>query len=128
MLEDVEDLTCSFSQEDIETQARGNLNGIILGSLAHARAHRRYRREWVTFIGLAFAPAWTTITTPRAAVAVALNCASAGCGSCPFQGHDPRQDGDRRLDTAGGAGILYAHADASGPTLGDLPAHCAATV
>ncbi len=79
MLEDADDLTRSFSQEDIETQARDNLNGMILGSLAYARAHGRDGRAWATFVGQMFAPAWTTITTPRAAaVAVALNCASAG--------------------------------------------------
>lgn len=79
MLEDAGDLGRLFSQEEIETQARDNLNGVILGSLAYAQAHGQDGREWATFMGQAFAPAWTTITTPRAAaVRVALNCASAG--------------------------------------------------
>ncbi|HZC05154.1 MAG TPA: hypothetical protein VE338_05905 [Ktedonobacterales bacterium] len=74
-----ESLEYPFAQVRIEAQARGNLNALILGSLAYARAQGRDGRHWATFIGQAFAPGWSSGMSPcEAALAAALNCASAG--------------------------------------------------
>jgi hypothetical protein len=86
-----EDLVYPFSQERIEAQARGNVNAFILGSIAYAKAQGQDGRHWATFIGTAFAPGWTNVTTPHeAAAAVALNCESTGVRVVSVEGDDSR--------------------------------------
>ena len=74
-----EPVTYPFTQQRIEEQTRSNLNALILGSLAYARAQGRDGRHWANFMGQAFAPTWNSAATPQqAATSLALNCASAG--------------------------------------------------
>jgi hypothetical protein len=78
-----------FPQEAIQAQARGNVNAMILGGLAYAKAQGHDSRHWAAFVGAAFAPAWTGITTAReAATALALNCASTGMQVLSVEGDD----------------------------------------
>lgn len=44
-----------FTQERIDEQARNNVNVLILGSIAYAKAHGQGGRHWATFMGQAVA-------------------------------------------------------------------------
>ncbi len=82
-----------FPQEAIQAQAQGNVNAMILGGLAYAKAQGHDSRHWAAFVGAAFAPGWTGITTAReAATALALNCASAGMNVLSVEGDDARSE------------------------------------
>ena len=74
-----ESLTYPFSQQQIEAQTRDNLNALILATLAYARSQGDDGRRWTAFVGKVFAPGWAPGMSPHeAALAAALNCASAG--------------------------------------------------
>ena len=74
-----EPVTYPFTQQRIEVQTRSNLNALILGTLACAKAQGHGGRHWATYMGQAFAPTWSGVTTPQqAATSLALNCASVG--------------------------------------------------
>ena len=74
-----EPVTYPFTQQRIDEQARGNVTALILGSLKYAKAQGQSARHWANFMGQAFAPTWTGVTTPQqAATSLALNCASTG--------------------------------------------------
>jgi hypothetical protein len=82
-----------FPQEAIQAQAQANVNAMILGGLAYAKAQGHDSRHWAAFIGAAFAPGWTGITTAReAATALALNCASTGMQVLSVEGDDARSE------------------------------------
>lgn len=86
-----EQVTYPFTQQRIEEQARDNVNALILGSLAYARAQGRNGRHWATFMGQAFAPGWNAAATPRqAATWLALNCASTGMRVVSVSGDETR--------------------------------------
>ena len=86
-----EQATYPFTQQRIEEQARGNVTALILGSLAYAKAQGHDGRHWATFMGQAFAPTWTSTTTPQqAATSLALNCASAGMRVLSVTGDETR--------------------------------------
>jgi hypothetical protein len=80
-----------FPEETIQAQAQGNLNVMIVGSLAYAKSLGHDSRHWAAFMGAAFTPGWTGISTAReAATALALNCASAGMQVLSVEGDDAR--------------------------------------
>jgi hypothetical protein len=80
-----------FPEEAIQAQAQGNVNVMILGSLAYAKSLGHDSRHWAAFMGAAFAPGWTGITTAReAATALALNCATTGMQVQSVEGDDAR--------------------------------------
>ena len=82
-----------FPQEAIQAQAQANLNAMILGSLAYAKAQGHDSRHWAAFIGAAFAPGWAGITTAgEAARALALNCATTGMQLLSVEGDDMRSE------------------------------------
>ncbi len=86
-----EPVTYPFTQQRIEEQTRSNLNALILGSLAYARAQGRDGRHWANFMGQAFAPTWNSAATPQqAATSLALNCASAGVRIVSVTGDETR--------------------------------------
>lgn len=86
-----ETATYPFTQQSIEEQARGNVNALILGSLAYARAQGHDGHHWATFMGHAFVPSWTSVTSAhQAATSLALNCASAGMRIVSVTGDEAR--------------------------------------
>lgn len=85
-----ESVTYPFTQQRIEEQARANVNALILGSLAYAKAQGQGARHWATFMGQAFAPGWTSTTPRQAATLLALNCASAGMPIISVTGDETR--------------------------------------
>jgi hypothetical protein len=50
-----EPVTYPFTQQRIEAQARLNVNVLILGSIAYAKAQGHGGRHWATFMGQALA-------------------------------------------------------------------------
>lgn len=54
-----------FTQERIDEQARNNVNVLILGSIAYAKAHGQGGRHWATFMGQAVASTWEARATPQ---------------------------------------------------------------
>ncbi len=80
-----------FPQEAIQAQAQGNVNVMMMGSVAYAKAQGHDSRHWAVFMGAAVTPGWTGITTAReAATALALNCASIGMQVLSVEGDDAR--------------------------------------
>lgn len=86
-------LMISFTPEEIAAQARDNLNAVILGSLAYARAYGRDGRHWARALGQIFAVHYEHVTSPaEAAVAIARNCASIGMRVLAVDGDERRAE------------------------------------
>lgn len=69
----------SFTPDEVAAKARVNLNSIVLGSLAYARAYGRDGKHWARALGQIFAVSWDDVATPAEAInSLALNCAAMG--------------------------------------------------
>ena len=85
------ELQYPFTQQQIAEQGQGNLGVFILGGIAYAKAQGQEGRDFARFLGQKVIPGWVGITSPaQAAVAVALNCASAGMTVLSAGGDDAR--------------------------------------
>lgn len=83
------ELQYPFTREQIEEQARGNFNLVVLGAIAYAKARGQGGRDFATFLGKLVIPSWGNTISPRdAATAVALNCASFGMSVVSVEGAD----------------------------------------
>ena len=80
-----------FTQERIDQQARANVNVLILGSIAYAKAKGHGGHDWATFMGQTLAPTWAARATPReVAESLALNLASFGMQVVSVTGDEMR--------------------------------------
>lgn len=86
-------LMISFTPDEVAAKARTNLNAIILGSLAYARAYGRDGRHWARALGQIFAVSWDDVATPAEAVrTIALNCAAMGMRVLSVDGDEHRAE------------------------------------
>lgn len=85
------ELSYPFTTEQIQQQTRGNLEVVVLISIAYAKAQGKSPRDYALFAGKLVASSWAQVSSPReAATVAALSSASFGISVVSVGGDDTR--------------------------------------
>ena len=90
-----EEMSSTFTTEQIMQQAQGNLNAVCLGSIAYLKEHHQSPGDWSASLGQRFAPGWESLKGQGAkevARTVALNCVSFGGRLRSLSGDESRAE------------------------------------
>jgi hypothetical protein len=90
-----EDLSKMFTTEQVLEQAKGNVTGIYLGTIAYLKEQHLSPLDWTVGLGKRFAPGWEGLKgrgAREAAQMFALNCISLGGTLTSFDGDESRAE------------------------------------